>query len=320
MLARCLHCYQPFPRNQTLEQFGVGRRIAFDPKHGRLWAVCPACSRWTLAPIEERWEALEQLERLSTGRARLLANSDNIALLRSEDLEIIRIGRADRREEAWWRYGKEFLGRRARARRVSRLGKFIDAGAMVAIAGLPLWWLSDSEVWLNRARRRHFGRYVWRGSSSCPRCSHELTDVLFDERSDLVLEPDDTNFATLWYSCPECGETDKDAGHRFTGLNAEHILRRTLAYENFSGEDETVVGRAMSWIDECGSAEVALRRAAAQRFAVGRFPRMHDLAIEIALTTHVERSLRNLELKHLEARWREEEEIAAIVDRELTPP
>lgn len=320
MLTRCLHCYQPFPRNQTLEHFGIGRRIAFDPEHGRLWAVCPACSRWTLAPFEERWETLAQLERLSTGRARLLANGVDIALLHSEDLEIIRIGRADRREEAWWRYGKEFLGRRGRARRVSRFGKFMDAGAIMAITGLPLWWLSDAGEWLHRARHKHFGRHVWRGSSACSRCRGEVNDLLFDERGDLVLEVDDTNFPTLWYSCPECGETDANAGHHFTGLGAEHILRRVLAYENFSGGDEAAIGKAMSWIGECGSAEGALRHAAAQRFAVGQFSGVYDLAIEIALTTYVERGLMDLELKRLEARWREEEEIAAIVDRELTPP
>lgn len=320
MLTRCLHCYQSFPRNQTLERFEIGRRIAFDPEHGRLWAVCLACSRWTLAPFEGRWETLEQLERASTGRARLLAKSDNIALLHSHDLEIIRIGRADRRETAWWRYGKEFVGRRARARRASRLGKFIDAGAMLAIAGLPLWWLSESEEWLHRARRRHFGRRIWRGLSICPRCSYEVNDLLFDERGDLVLEADDTGSPTLWYSCPECGEADANAGHRFTGLSAEHILRRVLAYENFSGGDEEAIGEAMSWIEECGSAEGVLQHAAGRRFAVGRFSGMYDLAIEIALTTHVERGLMHLELKQLEARWRDEEEIAAIVDRELTPP
>lgn len=320
MLIRCLHCYQTFPRNQTLEHFGIGRRIAFDPEHARLWAVCPACYRWTLAPFEERWEALEQLERLSTDRARLLAKSDNIALLHAEDLEIIRIGPADRREEAWWRYGKEFLGRRARARKVTRLGKFIDAGAMLAIVGLPLWGLSDSEEWLNRARRKHFGRHLWRGSSVCPRCDDELSNLLFGEWRDLVLEPGDSGSLALWYSCPRCGAEDTDAGHRFTGLSVQHLLRRMLAYENFAGGDEKGVTSAMSLIDETGSAEGMLQRAAAQRFAIGRFSGTYVLAIEIALATEVERDLLGLELKRLESRWREEEEIAAIVDQELTPP
>jgi hypothetical protein len=320
MLTRCLHCYQPFPTNQTLSQFEVGRRIAFDPDNGRLWAVCPTCYRWTLAPIEQRWETLEELERLSRGKAHLLAKSDNIALLRAEDIEIVRIGGADRQEEAWWRYGNQFLGRRARAHTVIRFGQIFDAAAMLLTVGLPLWRFSDSGEWLRRARRRHFGRHVWVGSSSCPRCGHELVDLLFDERSDLILEANDGLFPILWYSCPICGNQSVAAGHRFTGTSAEIILRRLLAYENYSGGDEAGVREACAWIDSCGSAERALQAAADQRFAVGRSSGTRALAMEIALTTRMEQSLREMELKCLEARWRDEEVIAAIVDRELTPP
>ena len=179
--------------------------------------------------------------------------------------------------------------------------------------------MSEPETWIQRARSQHFGRHVWRGTSSCPRCGHELSDILFDERSDVVLEPSDP-FPALWYSCPRCGDRNTEAGHRFTGLSAEHIFRRMLAYENFSGADETVVRDAMSWIEAHDSAEGALQHAAEERLAIGQFSGTHVLAIEIALTAHVEQSLKDLELKHLEARWREEEEIAAIVDRELTPP
>jgi hypothetical protein len=248
-----------------------------------------------------------------------LAKGDCIALFRAADLEIIRVGRADREEEAWWRYGEEFLGRRARARRASRIGKFIDLGAMLAITGVPLWRLSDSREWIERARRRHFGRHVWRGSSTCSGCGHDLSYLLFDERGDIVIEPDNTSFPALWYSCPQCGDA-MESGHRFTGLAAQHILRRVLAYENFSGGDEVVVADAMTWIEECGSVAETIQYAAARHLAISHFPRTRSLALEIALTTQVESELMTLEVQSLEARWRGEEEIAAIVDRELTPP
>ncbi len=67
----CFFCQRALPANDSLEQFPVGRRVAFDPERGRLWAVCPACARWNLAPIEERWEALEELEKLACDRAGL---------------------------------------------------------------------------------------------------------------------------------------------------------------------------------------------------------------------------------------------------------
>jgi hypothetical protein len=78
-----------------------------------VWVICGKCSRWNLTPFEERWEALEQAERLYHGtRARV--STDNIALAQVADgTELVRIGRPLRPEFAAWRFGKE-LRRRAR--------------------------------------------------------------------------------------------------------------------------------------------------------------------------------------------------------------
>ncbi len=112
MYTRCLICSTPFEPNEELEHFPVGKRLAFDPARGRLWAICRSCKRWSLTPIEERWEALEELEKVTRDRARLLSQTDNIALLRAGPLEIVRVGRANLSEEAWWRYGRELTTRR----------------------------------------------------------------------------------------------------------------------------------------------------------------------------------------------------------------
>lgn len=48
-----------------------------------------------------------------------------------------------------------------------------------------------------------------------------------------------------------------------------------------------------------------------------KLPRL--LALEIALNDDAERRLMLMEIEAIEARWREEEEIAAIIDGELTP-
>ena len=65
MFTRCLVCQIPFPANELLAHFSTGNRIAFDPDRGRLWEICRTCRRWSLAPIKERWEALEELEKLA---------------------------------------------------------------------------------------------------------------------------------------------------------------------------------------------------------------------------------------------------------------
>jgi hypothetical protein len=109
----CTFCYSPLGRNEVLETFAVSRRVAFDPAKGCLWAICRACARWNLAPVEERWEAVEECERRFRATA-LRYSSGNIGLASlTGDLELIRIGPALRPEVAAWRYGRVLTRRRA---------------------------------------------------------------------------------------------------------------------------------------------------------------------------------------------------------------
>ncbi|MGH7504470.1 MAG: hypothetical protein ACRELX_02415, partial [Longimicrobiales bacterium] len=81
MLSRCFFCRAALPPNDVLEHFAAGNRIAYDAWRGRLWAVCPHCRRWMLAPFEARWEALEEIERAVRDRGHVLARTDNVTLL-----------------------------------------------------------------------------------------------------------------------------------------------------------------------------------------------------------------------------------------------
>lgn len=127
MYSTCLHCHRPLGRNEAIEAFPVGRRLAFDAAKGRLWVVCAHCARWNLTPIEERWEAVEECERAFRSR-RLRAQTDNVGLAAlAEGTELIRIGAPLRPEFAAWRYG------RVLTRRLER-SVMIGAGA-TAIAG-----------------------------------------------------------------------------------------------------------------------------------------------------------------------------------------
>ena len=112
MYTRCLFCRSTFPENGELAHMPRGRRIAYDPEEGRLWAVCGSCSRWNLCPIESREAALHELERLARDHGRLVAETANIALLQVGHLMLIRVGRAQLVEQAWWRYGRELRKRK----------------------------------------------------------------------------------------------------------------------------------------------------------------------------------------------------------------
>jgi hypothetical protein len=320
MFSRCIFCHASFPENQSLEHLRHGRRIAFDPARGRLWTVCGACARWTLAPIEERWEALEELDRLATDRARLLSSTENVALMRVEDLEIVRVGRAERAEEAWWRYGRELTGRRKR----SNVLKGVEVAAMLGIAvasGGVAVGMFGTGLLSGVARWHRFGRVAIRGRSECPVCGSVSRAVKFSDAFKLVLVPGGKGESpSLYHRCEPCrGRTG--SGHLLSGTAAEHALRRILAHRHFNGASEERIRAATRAIDQSGSTEALARRVAGQRISLGtleRTQRTQAVALEIALNDETERRLLEMELWELERRWKEEEEIAAIVDRELS--
>jgi hypothetical protein len=318
--SRCLFCHGELPANDTFEGLVTGERFAFDPLRGRLWVICNACHRWNLIPIESRWENLEALEKIARDEARLLLQTDNIALLRVGEVELVRVGKANLPEESWWRYGRELTGRRARYRRLSlTLGAVTGA---VAIGGLSvgagvIGVLGIAPLLKTITRELKFGPTAWRGSAMCPNCGSVLREIQFQNTNRVVLAEQGNTFE-LRYRCYRCHLDALHAGYRLTGVPAEHLLRRILAYRHHEGATETQVNAATSVIEEIGAADQLAKRLALQRVHLGELPRPYALALEIAINHEMEKRLLELEVAELEARWREEESLAAIVDEELT--
>src|SRR4051812_25037261 len=146
MYATCLFCNKPLGKNEALETFPVGKRLAFDAAKGRLWVVCPSCERWNLSPLEERWEAIEQAERLYRD-TRKRAATDNIGLAKLRDgTTLVRIGEPLRPEFAAWRYGDQFGRRRNRqlllaGGGIALLGGVVIGGAVAAGSVGSMAWL-----------------------------------------------------------------------------------------------------------------------------------------------------------------------------------
>src|SRR5690606_38982162 len=89
------------------------------------------CGHWSLVPLEARWEAVEELEKAVSDRPRVVSRTDEVALLRVGDIDVVRVGPALLREETWWRYGTVLRGRRLRHARVVRAGGAIAAATSV---------------------------------------------------------------------------------------------------------------------------------------------------------------------------------------------
>jgi hypothetical protein len=327
LYTRCLVCATPFEANEQLEHLPHGRRVAFDPARGRLWTVCRACRRWSLSPIEERWEALEELDKLTTDKASLLSQTDNIALLRAGPLEIVKVGKAQLTEEAWWRYGRELTARKRNWDKLGLAGT-IAAGAVVAggwaTGGMTLLgvWLimgHGSETVRDGARWLRFGGSAWRGNQKCDKCGFRQRSIAYRDRAALGLFPtDEPTQIELVARCPRCGQY-RDGGLHLRGQDAERTLKRVLAYHHFAGASERRVVAAARLIQEAGSPEDLTRIVVRDGKRLGDLQRTGGIALEIAANESSEQRLLELELAELEAHWRREEELASIVDGELTP-
>jgi hypothetical protein len=134
MYSTCLFCQSNLGHNETVENFPVGRRLAFDAAKGRLWVICGGCARWNLSPIEERWEAIEECERTFRD-TRLRVTTGNIGLARlSSGMELVRIGAPLRPEFAGWRYGRRFSRRRLNTNLVVGSAAVVTAGVAFGLA------------------------------------------------------------------------------------------------------------------------------------------------------------------------------------------
>ncbi len=318
MYKSCMFCRKPLGANEVVESFPVGRRLAFDSARGRLWVVCTKCERWNLTPLEERWEAVEDCERIF-GDTRIRVSTDNIGLARHpEGLTLVRIGEPMRPEFAAWRYGDQF-GRR-RKRQI-----LYGAGAAVVVGGLVVGGLATGV--LSSAVLSQSGNIVnlWTHQRTLVKLHPENGKVIKLKRNDLLgtrlrSSDDEHGFRIqirkgkkkTWYDGPEA--------RRFAGS----ILPRV----NASGGKKATVQHAVQKIESVGHPDrflldVAGRDSYEDKKGVpgyiNKMPTTTKLALEMALHEEQERRALEGELWLLERAWEEAEEIAEISDSLLLP-
>lgn len=324
MVHNCLFCDTPFPDAETFGGFASGRRVAWDPLRGRLWAICDRCHRWTLAPIEERLEIIDSLERTARDEGRPRASTANVTLLETPTHSLVRIGRVDLSEEAWWRYGREL---RRRRRLFERRDNKIGAYTMAALAtfseaigltdsGIKIAW--DGNPLVDVLRWRRFPWAAWYGRERCSHCTSVLLAVRFD--LSWWLQPNVTpeGIIEVGVPCDRCDPWTPEKVYHIQGDDAVHVLRRVLAYQQIDGASERAVRDAADTIRDAGSASTLVRQLADGRASLWRLGPERRLALEIAMNDAAESQALRGELRYLERIWREEEEIARIVDEDLS--
>ena len=169
------------------------------------------------------------------------------------------------------------------------------------------------------ARWLRFGSSAWRGKQACDNCGYALRTIPYRDRAALGIFPgQEPGKLELAARCPKCGQY-RDGGIRLQGHEAERTLKRVLAYHHFAGASERRVFAAARLIQEAGSPQDLARIVVKEGKRLGGLQRTGGIALEIATNESSEQRLLELELAELEAHWRREEELAAIVDGELTP-
>ena len=330
MYSTCLFCNQDLGKNEVLEHFPVGRRLAYDAQHGRLWVVCRRCERWNLSPLEERWEAIEEAERLFTS-TRLRVTTDNIGLARlSEGLELVRIGSALRPEIAAWRYGDQFGRRHRRAIGLGVVGAAALTGLMVAgpVTGIIAGggWFSW-QIILNVHNLYQNSRV--RARLPIPG-GEELAAIRLKELQHAAIIRADDGWAlrlTMKHKRAR-PEADRERAFVYAGPQALSAAAKLLPAINEKGGREKDVKQAVTLLADAGNPDALFQRYAADERGLRRDPRNKmlinlpkevRLALEMASHEEQERRAMEGELALLEAAWREAEEIAKIADDLLLP-
>jgi hypothetical protein len=332
----CLFCRGHLGQNDLVEHCTAGRRLAFDSQKGRLWIVCPECGGWNLAPLDGRWEAIEECERLFSNTAvRVCTENVGLAVVYGS-LDLIRIGQPFRQELAVWRYADELRCRRRRAilkvgaQAADQYGWMIGAGGLVG-AGVALLVGAPAAI--------GFGMVAGAGTE-------ELWREIGPERIEKLLGRiiAKVRVNTLDFSFVRTGhipdvrlsEFDQDwrvelphsvGWEGYTGEQAVHVMGLVLPVANGFGASQSQVVDAVKELEKVGDARAyfdkvakRIRKSDLRKKGIGQYPMHVRLALEMAAHEETERQALQGRLKWLERRWRQAEEIAEIADNLFTMP
>ncbi len=355
MYRSCIFCSAALGSNESIERFPVGRSLAFDAAKGRLWAVCPKCARWNLAPIEERWEAIEDAERLFRD-TRLRAQSENIGLAKLRDgTRLIRVGQALPGELAVWRYGESMMQRRRRylIRTAPAAAAGVGVIAVGVVAGLGAyvaWAAAEGTVRAAAAVARGHGVVLEARAQDGSRVRVQRRHLA---QARLAGDGDEVELHLPPLPRERRVLNAEPRPLVLRGHDACMALGRAMVDVNAEGASRPRIDHALDAIQRAGSPGEFLGSVARRRLLLTGFatyePRRWELAfwkewfreltdpaewtrpmtfremfataqassvaIEMALHEETERRALEGDLAMLEAMWRDAEEIAAIADR-----
>ncbi len=289
---------------------GEGHRLAYDPQQGRLWNVCPKCSRWTLTPLDARWETLEACEAMVRDRGRILLETAHLSLVRVEEGELIRVGRPPRGEFVDWRYGERLASGDANPGFWARLLARLPAPP---VGGYDPYKGFDgamrSAPWLASPFLEHASPLTYLFSQlplapACPSCGDPLALRPWDFQEVRFLF--DGTASRILAFCAIChSQVDLEL------WEARPVLRIGLGLVTSPQTLRSNALRVAEDLDSMGGAHRFLRHLGSFQAQIGALDSRTRTGLIISLDEMAE-------MEALEAEWRRAEEMAAIMDGELS--
>lgn len=311
MFRTCAFCNAAFDGDGGPSGLGIGRRLAFDEWKGRLWVVCSRCSRWNLTPFDDRLERIEAVARAASG-GRVAAATEQVALIRWQRYDFVRVGKPPRVELATWRYGERLRTRqRERMKVVLPLTiAAIGVGVAASVAagggfGFVVWNLHSMADWV-------YVRMVGRRKvvmAEPPICAHCGSFMQLRARhvQHARVVPDAHADVAVVLSCPQCHRE----GAQVTGTEAVRVLRQGLTYLNVTRSGRKRAEDAAREVDQVGGPDRLVRDVAQRELTLRSLRPERRLALEMAVDERAE-------VEEIERQWREAEEIADIADGTLS--
>jgi hypothetical protein len=263
--------------------------------------------------MEDRWETLEDLERTVRDAGRAVLSTKHLDLVEADGGQVIRVGRAPRPEFAGWRYGNRLpaIPERGFLHWLSRLflpipgtplGYDISEGGMVARPVVPNDWVGSP--FLEEAPGLSI---VFRSvplAPECPLCGGAL--IISPWSFQTVRLTLDGGAPVVTTTCGYCRDEVT-----VPALSARPGIRLGLSIVNARWREESLLEKAAATLDRADGPDGLLHGLALGSVALGQAGPATRLALGIALDEQWEGEL-------LEAEWNSAEEIAALVDGELT--
>jgi hypothetical protein len=263
-----------------------------------------------LAPLEERWEAVEECERLFEGTLRRYSTGSIGLADVTPSLRLIRIGTPTGAEFAAWRYGRRLQIRRYRAAAQMVVGTLAAAPIFVLGSGMAfgLSGLALAGYAGLLAREQYAAVQEARGRT----VRRQRIDQGGRTMRYLRIRPTDDELG--W------ALEDPARGLVFTGRDVPQKLSTYMPRMNWWCGSTEHQDQALRLIDESHGPRPFLMGLRTRRLETfSSMTRSERLAVEMAANEEVEARVLQGDLQELLEAWRHADETASIADSLLIP-